>query len=178
MECTACPQDRMSAFDTHHRQNSCCLPAAHLLVSLFMLVASHAAVSGPDGPAVPVLAEPETSRVEMTIGQAGFTVTLADTPAARALGAHLPLLIDMAELNGNEKHAALPQPLPVSASRPGTIHCGDIMLYGSSTLVVFYRTFSSPYAYTRIGRVEDATNLARALGAGHVRIRFSRPAVP
>ena len=80
----------------------------------------------------------------MTIGQAGFTVTLADTPAARALGAHLPLLIDMAELNGNEKHAALPQPLPVSASRPGTIHCGDIMLYGSSTLVVFYRTFSSP----------------------------------
>ena len=117
MECTACPQDRMSAFDTHHRQNSCCLPAAHLLVSLFMLVASRAAVSGPDGPAVPVLDAPETSRVEMTIGQAGFTVTLADTPAARALGAHLPLLIDMAELNGNEKHAALPQPLPVSASR-------------------------------------------------------------
>lgn len=178
MECTACPQNRMSAFDMPPPENSLRFPAAHLLVRLLMVAASSSAAAGPNEPAAPVVYAPETSRVEMTIGQASFAVTLADTPAARVFEAHLPLLIDMAELNGHEKHAALPQPLPVSASQPDTIRSGDIMLYGSSTLVVFYQTFSSPYAYTRIGRVEDATGLTRALGAGRVSIRFSRPAAP
>ena len=47
----------------------------------------------------------------------------------------------MSELNGNEKHADLPKPLPANAGRPGTIRNGDLMLYGADTLVVFYLTF-------------------------------------
>ena len=43
----------------------------------------------------------------------------------------------MSELNGNEKHADLPKPLPAKANRPGTIRNGDLMLYGADTLVVF-----------------------------------------
>lgn len=60
--------------------------------------------------------------------------------AARAFAAQLPLTLDMADLNGNEKHVELPKALPVSASRPGAIRQGDLMLYGSTTLVVFYLT--------------------------------------
>jgi hypothetical protein len=48
------------------------------------------------------------------------------------------------------------------------------MLYGATTLVVFYRTFNSSYAYTRLGRVDDPAGLAQALGKGVVRIAFSR----
>jgi hypothetical protein len=48
------------------------------------------------------------------------------------------------------------------------------MLYGSQTLVVFYLTFDSAYSYTRLGRVDDPAGLPRVLGAGAVRVVFSK----
>ena len=109
----------------------------------------------------------------MSIGERRFAITLADNAAARAFAAQLPLTLDMAELNGNEKHADLPKPLPATASRPGTIRNGDVMLYGTNTLVVFYSTFDSSYSYTRLGRVDDAAGLGQALGERSVRVAFS-----
>ena len=110
----------------------------------------------------------------MTVGDRRFAVTLADSPAARAFATLLPLTLDMADLNRNEKHAELPMALPASASRIGTIRNGDLMLYGSTTLVVFYLTFDSSYSYTRLGRVDKPDDLAKALGERTARIRFSR----
>ena len=109
----------------------------------------------------------------MTVGEHRFAITLTDNPAARAFAAQLPMTLDMADLNGNEKHAELPKALPADASRPGTIRSGDLMLYGSDTLVVFYLTFDSSYSYTRLGRVDDPAGLAQALGRRTVRVVFS-----
>lgn len=110
----------------------------------------------------------------MTIGERRFAITLADTPAAAAFAARLPLTLDMTELNGNEKKFDLPTPLPANASRPGTIRNGDLMLYGSNTVVLFYLTFDSSYSYTRLGRVDDPAGLAQALGPRDARVEFSR----
>ena len=118
--------------------------------------------------------QPEESRMWMTVGERRFAITLTNTPAARAFAAQLPLTLDMADLNGNEKHAELPKALLTDASRPGTIHHGDLMLYGSTTLVVFYVTFDSSYSYTRLGRVDDPAGLAQALGQRAARINFSK----
>ena len=74
----------------------------------------------------------------MTVGERRFAITLSDNAAARAFAGQLPLTLDMSELNGNEKHAELREALPADASRPGTIQNGDLMLYGTNTLVVFY----------------------------------------
>lgn len=93
---------------------------------------------------------------------------------ARAFAAQLPLMLDMSELNGNEKHADLPKPLPANANRPGTIRNGDLMLYGEDTLVVFYLTFQSSYSYTRLGRVDDPSDLPEALGPRGIRVVFSK----
>ncbi|GAB2490524.1 cyclophilin-like fold protein [Comamonas humi] len=117
-------------------------------------------------------AQPKDSRMWMTIGERRFSITLAATEAARAFAALLPLSMDMAELNGNEKHSELPKALPASASRPGAIRNGDLMLYGSKTLVIFYLGFESAYAYTRLGRVDDPAGLAQVLGRGAVRVEF------
>jgi len=110
----------------------------------------------------------------MTVGTRRFAITLADTEAAREFAAMLPLSIDMPDLNNNEKHAELPKSLPTNAIRPGTIRNGDLMLYGSRTLVLFYLTFNSSYSYTRLGRVDDPAGLAQALGGGSARIEFSK----
>src|SRR6478735_11795255 len=93
--------------------------------------------ASPTAAAVAATAKPEDSRMWMTVGERRFAITLADNNAARVFAAMLPLTLDMAELNGNEKHAELPNELPTSASRPGTIRNGDLMLYGSRTLVLF-----------------------------------------
>ena len=111
----------------------------------------------------------------MTFETHRFTLTLEDGPAARAFTQLLPLTLDMPDLNGNEKHVSLPRSLPVQAFKPKNIHAGDVMLFGSDTLVVFYKTFASDYSYTRIGHVADGAGLAAALGAGSQRITFAGP---
>lgn len=114
------------------------------------------------------------SHLWMTVGERRMAVTLADTNAARAFAARLPLSLDMTDLNGNEKKFDLPEDLPANPSRPGTIRNGDLMLYGANTVVLFYLTFDSPYSYTRLGRVDDPSGLAESLGQRGVRVRFSR----
>ncbi len=110
----------------------------------------------------------------MTVGERRFAITLADTRAARAFAAMLPLTLDMEELNGNEKKKDLPNALPTDTYQPGTIRNGDLMLWGSRTVVIFYLTFDSAYSYTRLGRVDDPAGLAQALGRRDVRVIFSR----
>lgn len=102
-----------------------------------------------------------------------FAVALEDNPTARAFAQMLPLTLDMPDLNDNEKHVRLPRSLPTNPLRPGTIRTGDVMLYGSDTLVVFYKTFPSSYSYTRIGRVTKLDGLVEALGPGSQRISFA-----
>ena len=121
-----------------------------------------------------VSAQPEELRMWMNVGERRFAVILTDNAAARAFAAQLPLTLDMSELKGNEKHADLPKPLPANANRPGTIRNGDLMLYGADTLVVFYLTFQSSYSYTRLGRVDDPSDLPQALGPRGVRVLFSK----
>jgi hypothetical protein len=78
----------------------------------------------------------------------------------------------MVELNGNEKYVDLPKSLPAGASNPGTIRSGDLMLYSSSTLVLFYKTFSTSYNYTKLARIDDVNGLVAALGPGNVTVTF------
>lgn len=112
------------------------------------------------------------STLKLTIGQTSFTATLEDNATVKELQSLLPMTLQMDELNGNEKYCYLSSSLPTAASRPGTIHAGDIMLYGSSCIVIFYKTFSSGYSYTRIGHIDNVEQLAQAVGSGSVSVRF------
>jgi len=78
----------------------------------------------------------------------------------------------MTELNGNEKYFRLGTGLPGHDANPGTIEAGDLMLWESKTLVLFYKTFQTSYSYTKLGRIDDASGLATAVGSGSVKVRF------
>ncbi len=114
----------------------------------------------------------EVSTIEVEIDGTAFTATLEDNDAARAFAAMLPLDLSMSELNGNEKYCYLDENLPQAASNPGTINAGDVMLFGAECLVLFYGTHSTSYSYTPIARMDDASGLLQAVGAGSVRVRW------
>lgn len=129
-----------------------------------LLMLSGCVIAGP---------KPKEQPMWMAVGDKRFAITLDDNESARALAQLLPLTLDMTELNANEKYASLPQRLPARAARPGKIRNGDLMLYGNETLVIFYQTFDSTYAYTRLGRVDSPDQLVETLGKGNVPVHFS-----
>jgi len=102
----------------------------------------------------------------ITIGSRTFKATLEDNHTVAKLKALLPLTLNMTELNGNEKYYHLSTPFPTDAISPGTIQNGDLMLYGNNSLVLFYKTFKTTYSYTRLGRIDDPSGLANAVGKG------------
>jgi len=111
-------------------------------------------------------------KIRLTVGAKTFMATLVKSKTEEALINQLPFELKMVKLNGNEKYADLKGPIPTNASNPGKISIGDILLYGDQTLVVFYKSFSTPYSYTNIGKIDDVTGLATALGNGNIRIKF------
>ena len=114
----------------------------------------------------------DTMKLKITIGANVFTATLHDSATAAAFKAKLPMAINMKELNGNEKYFDLSDNLPTNASNPKTIQTGDLMLYGSNTLVLFYKTFSTSYNYTRLALIDNSSGLAAALSSGNISVKF------
>lgn len=114
----------------------------------------------------------DTMKLKITIGTSSFSATLQNNATANAFKERLPLTLTMTELNNNEKYADLVESLPTNAFNPGTIQNGDLMLYGSNTLVLFYKTFSTSYNYTKIGKTNNPEGLLEILGSGNVAVTF------
>ena len=113
-----------------------------------------------------------SNQIKVRIGSRTFTATLLNNATVTAFKAKLPMTVSMSELNGNEKLYRFQENLPTDASNPGNINSGDLMIYGSNTLVLFYQSFPTSYSYTKLGRIEDAAGLAAAVGSGSVAVSF------
>ncbi len=112
------------------------------------------------------------SEIKITISGKNFTAIPANTPAAAEFLKRLPLTLRMNELNGNEKYAGLSDKLPADPACPGRIGSGELMLYGNSTLVLFYESFPTSYSYTRIGKITDVRGLKEAVGRENITVTF------
>ena len=114
----------------------------------------------------------EEMKLNIKIGDKNFTATLEDNETTRSLLEKLPLTITMSELHGNEKYYYFNDSMPTNSERMRNINTGDIMLYGSDCLVLFYESFSTSYSYTRLGHIDNPEGLADAVGSGNVTVTF------
>ncbi len=99
-----------------------------------------------------------------------YNATLEENETAQDFTKMLSQEFNMSELNGNEKYVYLDTTLPTNSYNPKHIEKGDIMLYGNNCLVVFYKSFDTSYSYTKIGHIENLSNL----GNENVTIKFEK----
>lgn len=113
------------------------------------------------------------NKINIIINKKNFTATLEDNETSKKLLEMLPLEINMNELNGNEKYFYLNKSLPTNSSRVGSIERGDIMLYGNNCLVIFYKSFTTSYSYTKIGKIDNPSSLKKSVGKENITIKIS-----
>ena len=113
-----------------------------------------------------------SNNLKITIGSVSFNATLESNETTKEFKKLPPLTVKMSELNGNEKLFYLQNSLPTASFNPRTIQTGDLMLYGSTCVVLFYESFSTPYTYTRLGGITNPSGLASAVGTGSVNVTF------
>lgn len=113
-------------------------------------------------------------KITITINNQVYTATLEENDTTKKLINKLPLKITMDELNGNEKYYYMDSSLPTDSKRVGKIETGDMMLYGSNCLVIFYDSFSTPYSYTRIGKIDNPDSLKSVVGKGNIEVIINK----
>ena len=145
-----------------------------LILSVLMAVSVLAACGTQESSQLPGNSIEAERSIEITAGGRTFHAVLYGNDASDAIAELLPFTIDMREMNGNEKYYYFDESFPSSPSRPSDgIHKGDLMLYGSSCLVVFYESFQTSYSYTPIGYIENPEGLEEALGNGSITVSFT-----
>ena len=113
-------------------------------------------------------------QIQVTVNDTPFTATIEDTAAGQELLARLPLTLSMEELHGNEKYCYTGESFGGEQYVPDTIEAGDLMVFGSDCLVLFYQTFANDgWSYTRVGKIDDPSGLADACGSGAATVEFS-----
>ena len=115
----------------------------------------------------------EDFKISMNINDTLFTATLENNEMTKEFIRRLPMRVETLELNGNEKYYYFEEDLPSNSSRVGRIETGDIMLYGTDCLVIFYESFSTSYSYTRIGKIDNLDGLENVLGPGSIQISIT-----
>ena len=118
--------------------------------------------------------EEEEPMMQMKINDTPVTVAWEDNESVSALKelAANDLTIQMSMYGGFEQVGSIGQRLPSSDVQTST-SSGDIVLYSSNQLVVFYG--SNSWAYTRLGHITDKTSeeMRTLLSNGDVTITLS-----
>ena len=114
----------------------------------------------------------EAIKINLIVNNKTFSATLENNATTRELVNIFPLTLNMSDLNSNEKYNYLDSRLTTNSTNPRRINAGDIKLYGSNCLVVFYESFNTSYSYTNLGKVDNVNEFVSELGRGSVNITF------
>lgn len=110
------------------------------------------------------------SSVKVIINENEYRINLEDNETVKSFVNILPQEFIMNELNGNEKYIYLDNTLPTNSYNPKHINKGDVMLYGNNCLVIFYKSFDTPYSYTKIGHIDNLPDI----GNGNIKVKIEK----
>lgn len=108
----------------------------------------------------------------ITIKNKKYEAVLYDNSTTKELIKKFPITITMSDLNGNEKYYNFSKSFSTSSENVANINKGDIMLFGDNCLVIFYKSFSTRYKYTKLGYIKNLEDLENSLGKGDIEITF------
>lgn len=103
------------------------------------------------------------SKVNIVIDNKEYILNLENNDSVLELVSMLPLSVTMNELNGNEKYVYLDKKITTNEISPKSITRGDVMLYGDNCLVIFYKSFETSYSYTKIGHIDNLSELGKKM---------------
>ena len=101
-----------------------------------------------------------------------YEAVLYDNSATRELIKNFPITITMSDLHENEKYYNFSKSFSTSSENVASINKGDIMLFGDNCLVIFYKSFSTRYKYTKLGYIKNTEDLENSFGKGDISITF------
>ena len=108
----------------------------------------------------------------ITIENKKYEAILYDNSTTKELIKKFPITITMSDLNGNEKYYNFSKSFSTSSENVASINKGDIMLFGDNCLVIFYKSFSTRYKYTKLGYIKNTEDLKNSFGKGDISITF------
>ena len=108
----------------------------------------------------------------ITIKNKEYEAVLYDNSTVRELIKNFPISITMSDLYENEKYYNFSKSFSTSSENVANINKGDIMLFGDNCLVIFYKSFSTRYKYTKLGYIKNLEDLENSLGKGDISITF------
>ena len=93
--------------------------------------------------------------IVVNINGVNYNATSESNKAAQNFLTHLPLTIEMSDINENEKRGYTYFKLATEAKKLGKIEIGDILLSGDSYVIIATQTFKSSDKYTKIGHIQN-----------------------
>ena len=144
------------------------LVIAEIIVMAFIIKLMHpraydpVAVGGGDPSKIPTITntnantKEEENVMKININSEKYVINVENEALMEEIYNALPETFTMNELNGNEKYYYLNSTMKNANSEAvGQVQRGDVMLFESDCLVIFYDSFETEFRYTKIGHIDN-----------------------
>ena len=111
--------------------------------------------------------------IDVIIKNKVYKAELEDNSTSSSFIDMLPMTLKFESME-HEKYYYMNKSLPTNTHSPKHIKKGDIMLFGTDCLVLFYESFSTIYSYSRIGKIIDTTGLEEIEKDTNISITFKK----
>ena len=161
------------------------LVSAEIIVMAFIIKLMHpraydpVAVGGGDPSKIPTITntnantntKKEENVMKINIGYEKYVINVENEALMEEIYNALPEIFTMNELNGNEKYYYLNSTMKNANSEAvGQVQKGDVMLFGSDCLVIFYDSFETEFRYTKIGHIDNLGDI----GSSNVEVSITK----
>ena len=113
----------------------------------------------------------EENVMKININSEKYVINVENEALMEEIYNALPETFTMNELNGNEKYYYLNSTMKNANSEAvGQVQKGDVMLFESDCLVIFYDSFETEFRYTKIGHIDNLGDI----GSSNVEVSITK----